>query len=60
VVVANKLDKVKKSQILSNLETIRIDLELPEECPVIPFSAEKGTGRDELVRIILDCVNQNA
>jgi hypothetical protein len=35
-------------------------LELPEECPVIPFSAEKGTGRDELVRIILDCVNQNA
>ena len=60
VVVANKLDKVKNSQILSNLETIRIDLELPEECPVIPFSAEKGTGRDELVRIILDCVNQNA
>lgn len=60
VVVANKLDKVKKSQILSNLETIRIDLELPEECPVIPFSAEKGTGRDELVRIILDCVNENA
>jgi len=32
---------------------IREDLELPEECPVIPFSAEKGTGRDELVRRIL-------
>ena len=54
VVVANKLDKVKKSQILSNLEIIRQDLELPEECPVIAFSAEKGTGREELVRIILD------
>ena len=53
VVVANKLDKVKKSQILGNLEVIRQDLELPEECPVIPFSAEKGTGRDELVRLIV-------
>lgn len=54
VVVANKLDKVKKSQILSNLEVIRQDLELPEECPVIPFSAEKGAGRDDLVRKIIE------
>jgi GTP-binding protein len=53
VVVANKLDKVKKSQILGNLEVIRQDLELPDECPVIPFSAEKGTGRDDLVKLIL-------
>ena len=53
VVVANKLDKVKKSQILGNLEVIRQDLELPDECPVIPFSAEKGTGRDDLVRLIV-------
>jgi len=53
VVVANKLDKLKKSEIEPNLAVIREDLELPEECPVIPFSAEKGTGRDELVRRIL-------
>lgn len=53
VVVANKLDKVKKSQILGNLAVIREDLELPEECPVIPFSAEKGDGRDDLVKLIL-------
>jgi len=52
VVVANKLDKVKKSQILSNLQTIREDLELPDSCLIIPFSAEKGTGRDELIRLI--------
>ena len=55
-VIANKLDKVKKSQIEGNLATIREDLELPEECPIIPFSAEKGDGRDELVRLILDTV----
>ena len=54
VVVANKLDKLKKSEIEPNLQTIRNDLSLPEECPVIPFSAEKGTGRDELLKIILN------
>ena len=53
VVVANKLDKVKKSQIEGNIAVIRQDLELPDECPVIPFSAEKGTGRDDLVKLIL-------
>lgn len=56
LVVANKLDKLKKSVIESNLATIRQDLELPEECPVIPFSAEKGIGRDELVRHIIAAV----
>ena len=58
VVVANKLDKVKKSQILGNLEVIRQDLDLPEECPVIPFSAEKGTGRDDLVKLILQTAGE--
>ena len=56
VVVANKLDKLKKSEILPNLQTIREDLELPENCPIIPFSAEKGTGRDDLVAKILETV----
>ena len=58
VVVANKLDKVKKSQIDGNLQTIREDLELPEDCVVIPFSAEKGTGRDELIGMILRAVGE--
>ena len=57
VVLANKLDKVKKSQLEGNLATIREDLELPEDCPVIPFSAEKGQGRDELLHIIMSVVN---
>ncbi len=58
VVVANKLDKLKKSEIQPNLQTIREDLELPEDCPVIPFSAEKGTGKDDLVRVILSAVKE--
>ena len=58
VVVANKLDKLKKSEIQSNLATIREDLELPEDCPVIPFSAEKGDGRDDLIRLILNAAGE--
>lgn len=53
-VVANKLDKLKKSEIEPNLALIRETLELPEAVKVIPFSAEKGTGREELLRIILE------
>ena len=58
VVVANKMDKLKKSELEPNLVTIREDLELPENCPIIPFSAEKGNGRDELVRLILSVVEK--
>lgn len=53
VVVANKLDKLKKSEIGPNLQRIRETLELDEETIVIPFSAEKGTGREELLSAIL-------
>lgn len=56
VVIANKLDKLKKSEIEPNLQTIREDLELPEDTIVIPFSAEKGTGRDELVKLVVAAV----
>lgn len=57
-VVANKMDKLKKSELEPNLKTIREDLELPDSCPVIPFSAEKGDGRDALVKLILDTVEK--
>ena len=53
VVVANKMDKLKKSELEPNLVTIREDLELPEGTVIIPFSAEKGNGKDELVRMIV-------
>ena len=56
VVVANKLDKLKKSQVEPNLQVIRETLELGEGDVVIPFSAEKGTGRQELVSTILASV----
>lgn len=53
VVVANKMDKLKKSEVEKNLKTIRETLNLEEDVPLIPFSAEKGQGRDELLSLIL-------
>ena len=58
VVVANKMDKLKKSELEPNLKTIREDLNLPDNVPVIPFSAEKGNGRDDLVRLILKAAGE--
>ena len=53
VVVANKLDKLKKSEIEPNMGLIRQTLALPEQVLLIPFSAEKGQGRDALMAEIL-------
>ena len=52
VVVANKLDKLKKSEIEPNMDCIRRTLRLSDDTKLIPFSAEKGTGRSELLSAI--------
>lgn len=52
VVVANKKDKLKKSEYEPNVARIRETLEIPDETPIVLFSAEKGDGREELLEII--------
>lgn len=51
VIIANKCDKVKKSEIEGNIELIRETLALPES-EIITFSAETGQGRDRLISVI--------
>ena len=58
VIVANKLDKLKKSEIEPNLACIRETLELPEDVEIIPFSAENGAGRDALLSFVLRAVGE--
>ncbi|MGN1002265.1 MAG: ribosome biogenesis GTP-binding protein YihA/YsxC [Oscillospiraceae bacterium] len=53
VVVANKVDKLKKSEIEPNLALIRETLALDASVLLLPFSAEKGTGRDALIAEIV-------
>ena len=54
IIVANKLDKLRKSDIEPNLARIRETLELDKVVKLIPFSAEKGDGKQELLNLILE------
>lgn len=54
IIVANKLDKLKKSQVELALALIRETLELTEEDALVPFSAEKGEGKDTLIRLLTE------
>lgn len=52
IIVANKLDKLKRSQVEPALELIRQTLELYEDDHLVPFSAEKGTGKEDLIGLL--------
>lgn len=57
VVAANKLDKLKKSEVEPNLLQIRETLDLGQEVQVVPMSAEKGDGRDALLSILFSALD---
>ena len=52
IIVANKLDKLKRSQVEPALALIRETLELTDRDILVPFSAEKGTGKEELIGLL--------
>ena len=52
VVVANKLDKLKAREVEPNLDRVREVLSLTESDALVPFSAEKGTGKEELISLL--------
>lgn len=56
--MANKHDKLKKSQVGPALDLIRETLALTEQDVLIPFSAEKGDGKDALIRLLLDACRE--
>ena len=53
IVVANKVDKLKKSQIQPAMDLIRETLNLGENDALVPFSAEKGDGKDQVISLIM-------
>ena len=58
ILVATKADKLKKSQIPAALLTISNKLRVTEDTMIIPFSALKKDGRDEIMRKIDDILKQ--
>ena len=52
IIIATKLDKLKRSQVQKNLKAIREGLQLRKGTTVIPYSAETKKGRDEIWELI--------
>ena len=52
VIIATKLDKLKRSQIQTHVKMVREGLGLEKEDVLIPFSAETKQGRDEIWALI--------
>ncbi|MDD4716445.1 MAG: ribosome biogenesis GTP-binding protein YihA/YsxC [Oscillospiraceae bacterium] len=60
VVVANKTDKVKKSQRETSVACIAETLQLNDTTKILPFSAVTGEGRGKLLGLILEHVEEKA
>lgn len=58
IVIATKLDKLKKSQIQGNLDVITETLKLTGNDVLVPFSSEKGTGREAAWSVINEIVKE--
>lgn len=58
VIIATKLDKIKRSQLGKNLKIIRTKLSVKSEDIIFPFSAQTKQGRDEILDYIETVVNQ--
>ena len=52
VIIATKLDKLKRSQVQKNIKQIKVGLNVTEGTPIIPFSAVSKQGRDEIWELI--------
>lgn len=52
IIIATKLDKLKRSQVQKNLKILRESLRLEKDVTVIPFSAETKQGREEIWELI--------
>ena len=48
IIIATKLDKIKRSQLQKQLKAIREGLKVKPDTVVIPFSAETKQGREEI------------
>ena len=52
IVIATKLDKIKKSEVNSSIDMIRKSLDASDECLIIPFSAESKDGVNSFLSIL--------
>ena len=58
IIIATKLDKIKRSQVQKQIKILRMGLGMSKEGVLIPFSAETKQGRDEIWELI-DTLQEN-
>ena len=58
MIVANKADKLSRSQQGKSLALIRKALELPADHPVVSFSASNGQGKEEIWESLTEVLNE--
>ena len=54
IIIATKLDKIKRSQVAKQLKLIRTTLQVLPDTKIIPFSAQTKQGRDDIWAIVDD------
>lgn len=59
VIIATKLDKIKRSQIQKNLKIIRQKIQPIEGTIIIPFSAQTKQGKEEILQLIEDRIAES-
>lgn len=57
MVIATKLDKIKKGEVEKNIAVIRNELGATENCEIIPFSADNKVGVKEFLKILSEIVD---
>ena len=57
IIIATKLDKIKRSQIDKNLKILKKSLGIVDGTIVIPFSSVTKHGKDEILNLIDEIVN---
>lgn len=56
IIIATKLDKIKRSQIQKHIKMLRVGLNVVPGTKILPFSAQTKQGKEEILAVIDELV----
>lgn len=59
IIIATKLDKIKRSQVQKQIKAIRVGLEMEKGSLILPYSAQTKQGREEIWQVIDQLIAQD-
>ena len=60
IIIATKLDKIKRSQVQKQIKAIRVGLEMEKGSLILPYSAQTKQGREEIWQVIDQLISAEA